>query len=291
MSDPIRTNTTGPLYRPQPAPRGTAPLASPGQSPQAPAARMPGDQGPAQRPGTSGLRLPNAAGDLGNAAARLAAASGEVQAVTDGTQSYVDMASGAADAASGLKEGARIQPGRAQRAVDSVADFMGEGTRLGTGMVRGGAGLGALGGAAQVAGAFNTLAQGETQKGSFDLAGGLARVGEGAGMLAQSVGPASRAAAAFGARGVPLLGAASGVAQIGSALSSDPADLKTAATGAMTAVGSAAMMFPPAGTVVGGALVATAAIIDNWDTISSAASTATTAVSDAASKVASWFGF
>ena len=70
----------------------------------------------------------------------------------------------------------------------------------------------------------------------------------------------------------------------------------------MTAVGSAAMLFPPVGTAVGGAMVATAAIIDNWDTISSVAGSAADAVgeaasavggavSNAASTVAGWLGW
>jgi hypothetical protein len=61
----------------------------------------------------------------------------------------------------------------------------------------------------------------------------------------------------------------------------------------MTAVGSALMPFPPAGTIAGGVLVAGAAVIDNWDTISAAAdkvggvaSEAVHAVGDTAAKAA-----
>ena len=329
-----RTTPTGP-FRPQ---GGSAPLTAPGETPPAgtpaeqPNAR-PGGTAPlaadssalSGRPGTSRLTLPAVAavGDLAAEGARALTAIADpdaVQGVTDSVQGVVDIVSGAADTSSGLSESVRNAANTTVRIANKVNDTIGEGTRLGNGMMIGGGALGVVGGGAQALGGVNKLTDGDASnnvEGGMEVAQGALRMGEGGGMVfATAAANSTRfagAATTVGGRVVPVLGAAAGAVQTVNALMKDPPDMTSAATGAMTAVGSAAMLFPPVGTAVGGAMVATAAIIDNWVSISSAAGTAAEAVGDAASavgnaasnaasavsnaasnaasKVASWFGW
>lgn len=312
MADVTLRPSTGPLpvARVNPAAGGGNPNPAAGANPGATTAGngLLGDANRVNLPGGGGLNLPglgnltDAIGDISNAAARIFTGASDLQSGVDATQGYVDLVSGAGDTAAGLR-GANVgTQGIASRLVEGLSDAMDESTRLGKGLIVGGGSLGAVGGGAQILGAVNTLSEGKVAEGSFDLVGGMARVGEGVGMVAGALRPAGAIATTLGTRGVPILGAVAGAAQIGSALSQDPADMTSAATGLMTTVGSAAMLFPPVGTAVGGAMVATAAIIDNWDTITAvggaaaegvgkAADAVGGAISGAASKVANFFGW
>lgn len=266
------------------------------------------------KPGTSRLSLPSMS-EIGDAAAKGARAVEAVanpeaiQGLTDSAQGVVDMVAGAGDTAGGLSETFRNAASKTVKVAEKLSDTIGEGTRAGNAMMIGGGALGVVGGGAQVAGGVSKLNDGDAtndREGAMDVAQGALRMGEGGGMVfATAAANSTRfasAATTVGGKVVPVLGAAAGAVQFTNAVMKDPPDIKSATTGAMTAIGSAAMLFPPAGTAVGGVMVATAAIIDNWDTISSAAGTAATAVGDAAGavgnaassaakKVASWFGW
>jgi hypothetical protein len=178
------------------------------------------------------------------------------------------------------------------KAADKVAGAL---TSEKTTKVLGAAGgvLGAAGSAVTAAKGAKEIANGDYVHGGLDLAQGAVGEVQAVGTVAKALAPAGSVATALGGKVVPALGVAAGAIQTAQALAKDPPDYTHAATGAMTAVGSALMPFPPAGTIAGGVLVAGAAVIDNWDTISAAAdkvggvaSEAVHAVGDTAAKAA-----
>ncbi len=326
MADmPITPNRgTAPLQTPNGS--GRLDLAGPPEPPAAPAGgETPqvdgGSPAPARdamalsgKPGTSRLTLPSLStvGDVAARGARAAEALANpeaLQGLTDSAQGMVDMVSGAGDTANGLSETFRNAASQTVKVAERLNETIGEGTRAGNAMMIGGGTLGVVGGGAQVAGGVGKLNDGDATndtEGALEVAQGALRMGEGGGMVfATAAANSTRfasAATTVGGKVVPVLGAAAGAVQFTNAIMKDPADIKSATTGAMTAIGSAAMLFPPAGTAIGGVMVATAAVIDNWDTISSAAGTAATAVGDAAGAVgnaasnaaktvAGWFGW
>ena len=299
---------TGPIRPPAgsgPLPAGSAPPGGPNAGGNAAKPAGP-------TPARDSLDLLSDLGNLGAKGARALTAFVDpdaIQGLTDGAQSLVDVVSGAADTSAGLTEAARNAARPALNFAERVADTMGEGTKLGNGMMITGGALGVVGGAAQTWGGANKLMDGDASnnlEGGMELAQGALRMGEGGGMIfATAAANSARfagAATAVGGRVVPILGAGAGVVQFTNALMKDPADVTSATTGAMTAIGSAAMLFPPVGTAVGGVMVATAAVIDNWDTITDVAGKAADAVGGAADAVgdavggaaktvASWFGW
>lgn len=195
------------------------------------------------------------------------------QGLVDTGQAGVEAVKGVGDTAKALQGGAG-RLGLGERRTFQLVGKLAQGLDGEVAKVRlGGAGgaLGALGGGVQMVRGAQALLKGEWALGSADLLGGGAATAQGVGLAAKALAPAGRLAAGLGGRAIPALGVVTGGAQSLRALSCDPPDYKTAATGAMSAVGSALLPFAPVGTAVGGALVVGSMIVDNWEAISSAA--------------------
>lgn len=121
------------------------------------------------------------------------------------------------------------------------------------------------------------VAQGKVVEGGLGLVASAAQVGGQVGEAAGALGVTQGALGTLAKR-APILGVAAGVAGVGVALSKDPPDVKGAAVGTVSAVGSA-LMLVPGGQAVGLALVVGAAVVDNWDAIAGGAEAAWDTVS------------
>jgi hypothetical protein len=188
--------------------------------------------------------------------------------LVDTTKSVVSTANGVVDTSKALGVG---QNSRLVQKAEKLATNMGEKSVAGARLTAAGGILAAGAGAMQVYNGIKEIQNGDKVQGALTIASGLTSMAQGVGTAAQALAPAGKLAVMGGTRAVPLLGAAAGALQTAQALAKDPPDYAKAATGAMTAVGSALMLVPPAGTVVGGAMVAAAAVIDNWDSIAAGA--------------------
>ncbi|MDB5100083.1 MAG: hypothetical protein JWM80_4504 [Cyanobacteria bacterium RYN_339] len=308
---PIRRTTgTQPLTPPpnlppaNPAPGAVAPPAGAPNSPSQPLDSNAVNAG--RQTGTSKLSLPGTG--------TLKAANDKVNSITGTATGVNDVMDGMTKMANGDLIGGGVEAGKGAlsvidgtgttaKTVSQAANLVGAGNNRAMQTVDKVAGaltsdkttarLGAAGGVLQgvSAGAeavkgVNEIRDGKYLQGGLDLAEGAVGMTQSVGTVAKALAPASSVATALGGKVIPALGVASGVLQTAQALSKDPPDYTHAATGAMTAVGSALMPFPPAGTIAGGVLVAGAAIIDNWDTISSVADKVGGGVADAAHAVA-----
>jgi putative membrane protein len=165
------------------------------------------------------------------------------------------------------------EQGRMTQAAERVERHLGEASRLGRLAQGAGGGAAVVGGALHVSEGVGQMRQGEVLQGLATAAGGAGEVAAGTAQVARaaaSLTPAAGTVAQLAGRAGPVLGAIAGSVQVVSALRQAEPDYRAAATGAMSTVGSALLPFPPAGTAVGGALVAGAAVLDNWNTIASA---------------------
>jgi len=284
---------------------GTPPAGTPAVAPAGDAATLSG------RPGTSRLSLPGSvtkAYDAGsgannayNAATGVAtnlqgAAEGLGQmadgnyvqgAITTG-QGVVGAINDAGGVAAGTRTAASLMKGGDNvlgRAADRVTARIGEGSKVATRTAGAGGMLAAAGGGLQVYNGIQQMREGKGVEGGLTAAGGAISVAQGVGSAAQALAPAGKLATSVGLRAAPVLGVLSGGIQTAQALAKTPPDYTSAATGAMTTIGSALMPFPPVGTAVGGALVVGAAIVDNWGAISGAANMVGGKVGDAANAI------
>ncbi|MEB3284137.1 MAG: hypothetical protein VKN33_02475 [Candidatus Sericytochromatia bacterium] len=167
---------------------------------------------------------------------------------------------------------------RLQKLATSLNNTVGADTRLGQRLAIAGSGFSVLGGALNIKGGVENIQAGNVLEGGIQVFGGtvnsaqgLAKIGAATLNTSSKLGAASNTAGIFLKKAAPVLGVASGVMQATVALNKTPPQYAKAATGAMTAAGSALAPFPPIGTLVGGSLVLGAAVIDNWEAISGAA--------------------
>lgn len=242
--------------------------------------------------GLSGQELVQGVHDVGS---WVHGAATDVQSAAKTVRSSLETFRGAATG--GVNLAKEVPPTRATRLLNAMTM---EGARATKVLGTAGGSLAALGGAIQIGDGVGALREGKTAEGVSKLLGGSAKVGEGVIQVAKVVAPAGKLATTIGGRALPALGVVSGVAQSVGALAKEPPDLKSAATGAASAVGSALLPFAPVGTAVGGALIVGAAIVDNWDAITAMgsaasegaqalASQANEAFSEGLSAVSSWF--
>jgi hypothetical protein len=157
---------------------------------------------------------------------------------------------------------------------------------------------------ARVVDGAKDLMAGRTKEGALDVAGGAAGALQGVGAVGDGVSTLARAAnvtagssrvvalanQASGVLGLagklgPGLGVVAGSVQAGVALTKTPPDYQKAATGAVSTAG-AALMFVPGAQPVALAMIAGAAVVDNWGAISSFGQKAMDTVGGAAQKVA-----
>ncbi|MEB3221281.1 MAG: hypothetical protein VKS61_04840 [Candidatus Sericytochromatia bacterium] len=202
------------------------------------------------------------------------ATGGGVQAA----KGFSETVAAAREAAGGARRVAQAvggEQGRLTQAAERMERHLGEASRVGRLGQAAGGGAAVVGGALNIARGVEQVRQGDLLQGATTAVGGAGEVAAGTAQVArtlEAVTPVAGTVARVATRLGPALGAIAGTVQVASALTQKPEpDYRAAATGAMTTVGSALLPFPPAGTAVGGALVAGAAVLENWNAIAGAA--------------------
>jgi len=206
---------------------------------------------------------------------------GNMAGLIDVGQGAVNLAKGAGESVVNVGAMAKkfsSETNRLVRLADRVGEHLQDGARVGKSLTVGGSIFGSLGGGAAILKGIDTFKHGDRTAGIGQVVSGASNVAESVSSLTAAVASkgslAAKVGSGVGGRVVPILGVAGGLVQVGAAVTKTPPDTKAAATGLMNVAGSVLMPFPPVGTVVGGGLMAGAAIIDNWDAISGAASKA-----------------
>jgi hypothetical protein len=207
-----------------------------------------------------------------------AAQSGNYQeAAKKGTELATDATNAARTAVDAVNT---VAGGRAKEALSKASNVLGGTTNR----------LGAVGAVVDAGKNLTGMAEGAGKIMEGKVAEGVAQLGENAISTIQNAGTAASAvqaavteggmaarAAGVVASGVGKLAAPLAIAQGGiqaaQALSKTPPDYKGAAVGAMNAVGGA-LMAVPGGQVAGAVLMGGAMVVQNWDAISGAASSA-----------------